>query len=252
MHKRTLTILLTALLFLSAAVLGVTSVFRVDSVSVQVTAISAEGERYADELQGKLSTLYKHDSTFFTKESKAKKLLAEYPYLQLSEFKKSYPSKLFFVFVEDEEGYAVAKGDGGYYILGKSGGVLDERAELSDGNLQNVLVKGVFPTGVKNGKLTGDGTLESLLALCQAFDKALGEIRENIRSIEETQIEREKAYLLHTREGVELRVYNPTELVEKKAKAVVEKYLSLTDEQRSSGYIEVRDGGEEVFALYKN
>ena len=54
MHKKLLTIILTALLFFSAVALGSATVFRVDEVAVVATVVSEEATTDVAELQNVL------------------------------------------------------------------------------------------------------------------------------------------------------------------------------------------------------
>ena len=58
-------ILLTAILFLSATVLGVSTVYRVDDVRVDIVALSQEGDAESKNLQKRLQQLYYKQSIFF-------------------------------------------------------------------------------------------------------------------------------------------------------------------------------------------
>ena len=59
MQKKTvLVIILTALIFLSAGVLGVSTVYRVNEVTVRAATLSSEAETEAEQLKEKLQQAY--------------------------------------------------------------------------------------------------------------------------------------------------------------------------------------------------
>ncbi len=245
MKKRVLTILLTALLFLSAVALGVSSVFRVDGVSLSVTYTTQEGKTQAEGLQERLEQLYHRESTFSVQQSKADDLVKEYPYFRVVSFKKSYPSTLKIAIVEENETYALQKGEGEYYILGDSGRIVDIRAEYA----QCLLLTGVSWQGEKGELPTGEG-VHTLVELCQSMDRALGGIRTNASSV--AYVAGEDSHCVVTmREGVELVIYAPEKLTASKGEEAVNAYLSLSDERKTRGKITLRDADGKVFALYE-
>ncbi len=252
MKKKFLTILLTVLVFLSATALGVATVFRVDSVTVEATVVSSGAQAEANQLKEDLENLYKHESIFSVKQEKADALLAEYPYFRLEGFAKTYPDKLLVKIVEDAEVYAVENGENGYYILSRNGSVLDIREDKNnrlDGN-ENVLLLGLTATGRKGGTLSGDACFPSVFTLCQKMDEVLGGIRRNVRSVEIFHRTPETVYRVSTYEGVKLYIDAPLSMTEEKAAKALEKYFALTDAERMTGRILVVDVDGQVSASY--
>ena len=66
--KKWLIIMLTVLVFLSGAVLGISSVYRIDEVLVDAKTISIEAEEEAVILQSRLTETYKKRFTTSAKE----------------------------------------------------------------------------------------------------------------------------------------------------------------------------------------
>lgn len=251
MKKKVLTIVLTALLFLSAVALGMSALFRVDVVALELTAFSENGRAQAEKLQGELSALYERESTFFVTQEKANTLLEKYPAFRITEFSKSYPDKLTIKVAESNETYAVEGSDGKYYILGGEGLILDIRRETTNGGGgENVRIEGLQVEGERGGYLSGDGCLESVLALCKGMDRALGGIRRNVLSVSVFTRTPELIYCVSMREGVQIHIDDPTVLTEEKAQAAIDKYLSLSDGERMQGKILVVEAEGVVSASY--
>lgn len=255
--KNVLVIILTALLFLSATVLGVSTVYRVDDVMLNAPVVSEEAKTEAQELQKKLSAAYKKQSTMFADDKTAKKIIAEFPYFQLVSFKKSYPDRIVVEVREDAEVYAVAanKEATSYYVLSANGTVLGVRAQpqnRSDG-MANVLIGGIDVTGEKGGKLTGDESLSYLFEFTNTVFEKLGGIRRNITSITVSRPasdSRQTMFTLTTYEGVKVYVRNPAENVVEKAEKAIDAYLSLSDRERLTGMLVVWDGTDGVKTQY--
>ena len=71
--KKFIIIILSVLLFLSATVLGVSSVYRVDEITVYAPVISKEAEEEAKELKNRLIQTYQKRSTLFADSEDAEK-----------------------------------------------------------------------------------------------------------------------------------------------------------------------------------
>ncbi len=238
--KRVLTIVLTATVFLAAAVMGIATVFRVDSVAVEFSMSSSVAQREAESLRGKLYEAYDGKSIFTADEKEAESLLVDCAYFRMTEFRKEYPNQIVVKFVEDKETYAVKTGEE-YYILNAEGLVIEKRATFFnrlDGD-SNVLVEGFTLSGVRGETLGGDSRFAELFAFCRALDSELGGIRKNVLKIEVVTSAPEPLYRITAREGVKLYVDKPSELTAEKAKSAVNAYLSLSDEQRMVGCISV-------------
>ncbi len=251
MKKKILTIVLTALLLLSMTVLGVSTVFQVETVTLSARLTSNAGVT-AESLQEEIATAYEKQSILSSNEKKAEKIVEKYPYLRLVSFKKSYPDKLTFTVVEESETYAV-EGENGYAILNGAGVIVAMRKEANnrEDKAPNLLLKGLTVTGKVGDTPTGDDAWSSMFSLCKAVDTALGSIRVNVVSAEVLMRAPQSVYLMTMREGVKIYVETPDTFTEEKGKAAIEKYLSLTDEERMKGRITVRTVAEKTVAEYK-
>ena len=248
--KKFLVILLTSLVFLAGAVLGVATVYRVDEICVEASTISDEAEAEAQDLQARLVAAYEKQSIFSAEATLAEEIIADFPYFRMSQFEKAYPNRIVVHVTEDVEVYAIENGAGQYYILGGDGtvlGIRDEYSNRSDetGKSNNLLVTGVSVTGQKGEIIRGDENVTSLLSFCQKVDGLLNGIRRNITAIELKKggSSQETILLkLSTFEGVTIYINNPSVQTERKAEIAVNEYLGtgnvgLTDLQRTCGML---------------
>lgn len=253
MRKKTYVILLTVLVFLSGALLGVSSVFRVDGVTLKTQLVSDEAKTQASELQLRLEEAYEKESIFFVDDEKAQEIVKEYPYFHVASFKKAHPNRLVIEVVEGVEVYAVEKTPGAeYYILGADGRVLGIRnAPVNALNGEpNVLVKGLTSTGAIGALPTGDDCFTSLLSVCQKMSDELGGIRCNVLSVEVFSRSPERIYRFTMREGVTLYIGNPSSMMEEKVKTAVNEYMGLSNAQKLTGRIVISETEGKVFATY--
>ncbi len=258
-RKKLLIILLTVLVFLSSAVLGITSVYRIDEVVVEAQTISATAEEEAAALQTRLLAAYKKRFTPSAKADQAYAVVEDFPYFRITAVEKSYPNRLIVRVQEDDEVYAVAQTDeegatGQYYILNREGTVLAIRENYynrADG-AQNVLLMGLNATGAKGETLTGDEGLSYLFPVCARLDEQLQGIRRNIVSVEKIQLgSLDTARLkITTYEGVKIYVNLPHQNTDEKATAAMDAYFALQDAQRTRGAIIVTEVEGVVKAQY--
>ncbi len=250
MKKKLLTILLTAALFFSAVALGISSVFRVDTLYLSASVVTEEGRAQAEEIQAGLQAAYKRKNVFTLDSTQAEEFLKDYPYFRLIRFEKNYPDGLSIELKEESETYAVGQADGNYRILGDGGVIVDVR-QTPNGKQDGeplVLLQGVEATGEK-GTIPIEPTFQTALAFCRSVDGALGGIRTNTLSVE--VVAGETPYLfVRMREGVTLYIYNPEKMTSEKGVAAVDAYLSLSDVERTKGKIVV-DGMITADARYE-
>lgn len=255
-RKKTIWIIvLTAVIFVSMATLGITSVYRVDTVTLNASVISEEANMEAALLQTRLEEAYDKRSSFGVDKAEAEKILADFPHFRLTGFEKSYPNRIIVSVTEDAEVYAVPVGEGNYYILGADGmvlGIRDSYINRLDG-AANVFLNGLQVSGDKGMQLSGDECLEPLLEFCQKASKTLSGLRRNVISVDvirNTSVLEEALFKVSMREGVKIYIGNPTQLTEEKARLAMEKYLSLSDEDRLIGRIAVSDRDGDVIVSY--
>ena len=258
MKKKTVwTIVLTALVFLSGAFLGVSNVYRVDEVCVEASLVSEAAQAEVDGLQARLQSLYESESAFKIQRESAEEVLQDFPYFRITGFEKDYPNRIVVAIAEDEEVYAVATGEenGSYYILNGEGTVLGLREgykNRADG-YDNVRIDGLKVTGEKGKALLGDDAVNMLFPLCQHASSCLNGIRRNIREIEvfrPASDETETAFIFKTVEGVKLYVSNPSSLGKEKVVIALNAYTGLSPEQKLTGMVVILDGTEGILSQY--
>ena len=252
MYKKVLTVFLTVILFLAAVFLGGATVFRVDDVALVATVVSTEAKAEKDKLQEEILALYKGESIFSVEETALEKVLKDYPYVRVTDFKKVYPNKIVVTVLEEAESYAVQRAEGGFYVLGSSGIVLDIR-NVNVNRLDqkaNVVLSGLTVTGKKGETLSGDECWASLFALCNAMDEKLGGIRNNVVSVEVLTRTPETFYAVTMREGVRIYIQDPDKGTEVKAEKVLDAYMALSNEERMTGRLTVREADGEVLVSY--
>ena len=259
--KSLLVILLTTLIFLSACVLGVSTVYRVDEVTVRAATLSSQAETEAEQLKNRLLESYEKESMFFVDDEAAQTVLAEFPYFRLTSIEKAYPNRLIFNVSEDEEVYAVATQSGdGYYILNAEGTILSVREDYinrkeTDENAKNVLISGLTLQGEKGGTLTGDECFEYVFAFLKQADNLLGGARRNLTEVQFIRGGSSPSTFvlkIKTIEGVTIYVRNPGSMTQKKAESAITKYLNLDDGAHTKGMLVVYEQDENVVTMYSS
>ncbi len=251
--KKFLVILLTALVFLSAAFIGVANVFRVDAVTLEAKMFSEAAKSEAEQMQRDLQQAYLGESALFAKEDAAKSVIEKYPYFRLTKFKIQYPNVLLVEATEDMEVFAVRKGEE-YYVLSQTGTVLDVRA--SDKNRvdgeANVIITGANPVGEIGDTVGGAGFAETL-KICALMSQRLNGVRSNVESIEFDRVEEGGRIFLCMREGVKICLVHAHLLTEEKAAVLTEAYLTMSVEQRLTGFLHVTESldGTQVIVKYQ-
>ena len=254
--KKIWVFVLTLLMFLSVAVLGVSTVYRVNEVTLYAPVVSEEAQLEAKVLQSKLFDAYEQDSTLFADDEKAKAVIDEFPYFHLTKFEKAYPNRIVIEVQEQAEVFAVPTLDNtGYYILGETSTVLGvrETCENRSDGVQLVLITGLRATGEKGKPLDNDDCLDSLFTVLGQMHQRLGGIRRNLRSVEVQRPatdERQTIFVCTTVEGVKLYIRNPNENTMEKANAAIDAYFALSDAERLTGVVLVYDGEQGAKTQY--
>lgn len=253
MRKKAVVIILTTLVFISVAILGVSTVFRVRSARVDAQVISQAAMEEVEELQNRLQAAYDKDSTFRVNDKKAKEILEDFPYFRITGFSKAYPDKIILKVSEDAEVFAMEKADSDeYYILGADGTILAIRSATENrlDSSPNVLVggEGLTVSGEKGEKINGGTNVDAMLDFCLLMAEKLNGLRDNVVSIQVAKYAPE--FCIMMREGVKIYVGEPALMTKEKAVAAVEKYLSLADAQRMKGRIAVTATEGEILISY--
>ena len=157
MRKKLWTILLTIFVFLSGVMLGVSTVYRVDTVTVNVHYVTDAAKSDGEALQARLEEAYQGVSTIFAKQKKAEGILEDYSHFRITGFEKAYPKRLVIEVTENVEVYAIENtASGQCYILNADGVFLGERNNPVNGlnGEENVVLKGLNVT-VVDGQMSG-------------------------------------------------------------------------------------------------
>ncbi len=253
MRKKIWIIILTVLVFLSGTMLGISAVYRVKDVTVNVSYVTAEARAAGEQLQTELEEIYKNDATFFADEDKARAVLAKYPYFQLSDFEKSYPKRLVISVVENAEMYAIEKEQGKkYFILSSDGTLLEVRenyVNLLNGK-ENILLKGLDVEAELGNLPTGDGCFNVMLTMCQSFSKKLDGAQRNVTAVEVLRRSPQWLFKVTMREGVAIYFHAPAVLTEEKVTEAVRVYQSLKQEEKLTGRIYISENEGAVLSQY--
>ena len=255
--KNVLVIILTGLIVLSGAVLGVANVYRINSVCVQAPTVSMQAKTEAEALKARLEEAYHGENAWFATRDFADEIVADFPYFRITSFEKAYPNRIIVEVTEDAEYFALptVETNQTYYILNVDGTVLDIRSDMKNrvDGYDNLLITGLSVTGEKGENLPGDPLLETAVSLCGKLSQLFDGIRRNIVKIEvmkPTSSIEESVLRVHMREGVILYVENPTSKTEEKAQMAFDKYMGISSAQRLHGTIAVVDGENGVLAEY--
>jgi hypothetical protein len=249
--KKFITIVLTVALFITAAALGVNSVFRVESLDLKIQCVSEEAKAEAQELREELLSLYEKESVFAVKQEDADGVLANYPYFRITSFKVAYPNKLLIEAIEDAEVFSVKNGES-YYILSLDGTVLSvrETAENRSDNQPNVVISNMDVSGEK-GQLCVGEKINTILPLLKELSFHFNGLRANLVSVEFQVVGGSiEQYNLTTREGVVIRVRQASELVQEKAERIAKLYASMEDGDRLKGSIYAASGNGNCAVVY--
>ncbi len=253
--KNVLVIVLTVLIFLSVAVLGVSTVYQVNTVTVRAPVVSEAAKAETEELQKKLTAAYAKQNIFSADDKLAKEIVSEFPYFNITGFEKKYPNCLVVEVTEDAEVYALEAGNGQYYIVSIDGTILGLRENYKNrsDNADNLLISGLTAAGEKGEELSGDDCLPTLFPFLEKVSEQLGGIRRNILSVNvlrPASAEEETVFKLTTREGVNIYVRNPSSLTEQKAEIAIAQYMGLSAGQKLKGMLIVSDVLGEVIYDY--
>ena len=249
--KKLIVIILTALVFISSAVLGIATVYRVREVTVIASVVSTEAKEEEQALKARLEEAYNKDSIFFANEGEAEKILEEFPYFQITSFEKDYLNRIVIELTEDAEVYAVEAGDGEYYILSVNGTVLEKRASSQNRleEKENLIITGLDVSGEKGKKLNGGETLEAILLFCNQMSETLDGLRNNVVSLCVEKLtqgqdasRQEIQFKIQMVEGVVIYVNLPMERTVDKAIAAANEYMKLPDNQKIKGELRVFEG----------
>ncbi len=238
--KKIITIVLSVVLLIAIAVLGVANVYRVDTVTLVPSTISEEAEEEAVQLQERLEKAYAGSNTLFVDDDAAQSVLEDFPYFRITDFRKEFPNRIVIEASEDEEMFA-AKVEGAeeYYVLGKDGILLGKRNTPDGRSGNNILVTGLTLSGEIGKVASGDTLTDAFVQIIRAMTSVEGlggTLRNNVTRIRLGDIPGLGETMQITwREGVVAYIVEYEKNSAENAKKVVEKYLQLSDAQKVTG-----------------
>ncbi len=237
--KKIITIVLSVVLLIAIAVLGVANVYRVDTVTLVPSTISEEAEEEAVQLQERLEKAYAGSNTLFVDDDAAQSVLEDFPYFRITDFRKEFPNRIVIEASEDEEMFAAkVEGVEEYYVLGKDGILLGKRNTPDGRSGNNILVTGLTLSG-EIGKVASGGALtDAFVQIIRAMTSVEGlggTLRNNVTRIRLGDIAGQETMQITWREGVVAYIVEYEKNSAENAKKVVEKYLQLSDAQKVTG-----------------
>ena len=236
MKKRAILTTVVAFLLLVAVIAaGLNAVFTVTYVNARFLTYTEEGETAARELKEDLNE-YLGKSTTFLDLEEVRAAAEAYPRFRVVSVGKDYPASVVVEIVERRAAFALAASDG-WDVLDADG----VRIGSSDSADTYMELKGDFSFSYENGAITGPYAAQ-LLELYDVLSELLGEPRANIVSVmfednENTATDAFDRFRIATREGVEIVIRDPAVRIADKARAAVELYLSLSENERVCGTI---------------
>ncbi len=255
MSKRRLVLTTTAIIFLLALVLGVYTVFTVNSVSVYYDVVSENGLKYSKEIQDKLEDKWLGKNILLIKEENVLSVFDEYPYVEEISARKVYPNKIVVYARENTERFAVESADKSYFIMfdskGDKLGTNSVNKNAAD-SFRNILLSGFGYDGVS---FANEEYFKCVLNMCDIADEVLGGVRTNferVTLVRPTSLQSEDYIEIGTTEGVVIKIVNPLSGGEEKIRECLKSYLSLKSDERLYGVITAIEkvNGEGVSVTY--
>ncbi len=250
MKKRViLATVVAAVLLVAAIAAGINAVFTITLVKADFLTCSEEGEREAEALKKELDSFTGKSTTFFDL-AEVERAVSAYPYFRLDEVKKNYPSVIEVRISERREVFAVRTEEG--YTTYSENGVILKTASPENSNRaggENILLEGFAFLG---DAMQGDYA-EELLSAVSAFSETLVEVRANVLSVtlyRPVTDSRSDFFRIRMREGVVIDILAPSSLPKEKAEAALSRYLALSDEERTFGFIVAADGEDKINVDY--
>lgn len=242
-------LLMTAIgLVLLGAVLAaaLNAVFTVTDVVASFSVVSDEGSREALALQAELEEAFVGKSTTFLSLDDVRETVERYPAFRLEQSEKRFPRTLTLSVSERRETYAFRRENGAYAILDEDGVYLYDRESNVNRRMgENVLLEGFSLTADAAGAEASGAYFSEVLSFASSFVERFRDVRANLVSVSLRETPNAQAgeyfFRVRLREGVFVDVYNPTASPREKGMSVLEKYISLSDEQKLYGFFDVVD-----------
>lgn len=244
MKKKVVLMTVIGLIILIAVVAAaLNAVFTVTKVEVNWSVCSDEGEAEAVSLQKDLEESCLGKSTTFLKLEDVRTTVNRYPYFELTSAKKSYPQKIVLSVTERKEVFSFRRENGLYAVLDANGSFLyDKETNANRTGGENILLDGFQLSANATGDAASGKYMKEILTLSSVFAGEFDNIRANIVSVTLLNHYMEGDYFrVQMQEGVYFDLYTPENNTENKAIAAMEKYVSLSYEEKLYGYFDLMD-----------
>ncbi len=246
MKKKVILTSIVAFVLLAAAIAaGLNAVFTVTHVRAEFVTVSEEGRADAAELREKLDAFIGKSTTFLNTEE-VREVVESYPCFKLKQIEKQYPTTIYLSVTERKEAYVLAQKNGKYAVFDEEGKYLYEKTTTQNrASGENIVLNG-FLLSNQNGALGGTYAKE-IKSVFSAFCERLGEVRANVISISlvsPTSNRVNDFFRVRMREGVVIDLSNPQLKTAEKALLALDRYESISDEDRIFGFITVVDGAD--------
>lgn len=226
MKKRVLTTVIAFVLLAAVIAAGLNAIFTVTYVRATFRTYTEKGVAAAEVLKEQLNG-YVNRSSVFLDLSEVRATVEADPRFEVVTIAKEYPETISVEIVERREAFAIRSEDGSYTVLDEEGVILDT-VSSSDGY---ILLEG-FTLTEADGSVSGE-YFDELLAVYQAMQESLGEVRANVDRVELlAPASGWNIFRIYMHEGAQIDLLNPAERAGEMAAAATQSYLAMTDAQR--------------------
>ena len=230
-------------LLIAVIAAALNAVFTVARVEVHFSTCSQQGETEAVLLQNELDSAYVGKSTTFLKLEDVEESVERYPAFRVLSAEKHFPRTVVLTVEERRETYAFRRENGLFAILDEEGVYLyDSEQNINRRGGENILLEGFALSVPGSGKIAEGSYAEELFAMGRVLTETFGDARANVVSVTlSSEYEMGAYFLLEMREGVTVQIFTPENEPEDKARAALEKYLSLSETEKTYGFFDIID-----------
>lgn len=243
---------ISAVIFAGAVLLGGNTLFSVAEIRADYEISTDYYFLCAQEKQREIEQKYVGKNILFLSEEELAKEYENSGTLTVTSVTKQYPNVLLVKVSERPELFAVESG-GVYYMMDGNGSCLrtsETNENVADGQ-PNFLISGL--KGTPSGDFSGDKNFSAAMTICKAMNEATGGIRSSLSSMKYVQPTADPAdseFIVSSKEGVKIRIFDPTRETAKKISGAMESYLSLSPQAKLSGEIYALDGTDGQVKIY--
>ena len=235
---------IAAALLIAVIAAALNAVFTVARVEVRFSTCSERGESEAVLMQSELGEYFVgKSSTFLKVEDVRAAVEASYPAFRVVSAEKHLPRTVSLTVEERRETYAFRRENGLFAILDEEGVYLyDSEQNMNRRGGENILLEGFALSVPGSGKIAEGSYAEELFAMGRVLTETFGDARANVVSVTlSSEYEMGAYFLLEMREGVTVQIFTPENEPEDKARAALEKYLSLSETEKTYGFFDIID-----------